>query len=194
MLKQTKSSRLQLIFLLAANTVPLLGVKFFGWSVEAILVVYWLESLIIGALNIPRIFATRGGVGQKTFMSLFFCIHFGAFCGAHATILVSVFKAGPLFSELLQGGAMLWSALGFGLSHFVSFIVRLARKEFAEKTPNQQLMAPYSRVMIMHIVVLFGSIGIGYFGASVFAIVLLVVLKTGFDVTAHLRETERAKA
>jgi len=127
MSKYSTSAVLPLIFLIGANLVPLLGIYLFGWSVQAILVVYWVESVIIGVLNIPRIFATRGGLGQKIFMSMFFCVHFGAFCGAHAAILVNVFEARPLFVELLRGGALLWTALSFGLSHFVSLLVRLAR-------------------------------------------------------------------
>lgn len=183
---------LSVAFLIAANLVPLIGVFAFGWSVTAILVVYWVESAIVGILNIPRIFATQGSVAGKLFISLFFCVHFGMFCAGHAVFLATFFNAGPVFAELLSGGPLLWTAVGFLGSHLISVILRISRGEFAAKTPNDQLMAPYGRVMIMHAVVLIGGILMQSYGAPVLALMLLIVLKTVVDYAAHRRETQKA--
>ncbi len=40
--------------LIAANFVPLLGVLVLGWSTFAIVVVYWAENVIIGAINVLK--------------------------------------------------------------------------------------------------------------------------------------------
>jgi hypothetical protein len=40
--------------LLAANLIPLLGVLFAGWSLLEVVTLYWLENLVIGAINILR--------------------------------------------------------------------------------------------------------------------------------------------
>jgi len=47
------------IFLILANVVPIFGVLYWGWDATAILVLYWLESVIMGLLNVPKILACR---------------------------------------------------------------------------------------------------------------------------------------
>ena len=42
------------IALIAANVSPLVGVLFLGWSVFAIMAVYWSENVIIGAINVLK--------------------------------------------------------------------------------------------------------------------------------------------
>ncbi|WP_371398456.1 DUF6498-containing protein [Fretibacter rubidus] len=201
-----QSKTLPIILLVAANLVPLIGLFAFGWTVNSILVVYWVESVIIGILNIPRILAAGSGpkingvpsqhgksLGGKIFLSLFFTVHFGGFCAAHAAFLGSLFEAGPEFAQLLSGGPLLWTAAVFLFSHSVSFVMRLSRGEFVSKNPQAQLFAPYGRVMIMHMTVLFGGFAMQSFGAPIAALILLIALKTIVDLGAHLRETRKAE-
>jgi hypothetical protein len=47
-------SRPSVITLLAANVVPLLGVLFMGWSTFSVVVLYWAENVIIGAINVLK--------------------------------------------------------------------------------------------------------------------------------------------
>jgi hypothetical protein len=49
-----RSRRAALVALLATNAVPLIGVLGFGWSVQTLLVLYWLESAVVGAFNVPK--------------------------------------------------------------------------------------------------------------------------------------------
>lgn len=186
----TTPKSLPIIALMAANLVPLLGVFAFGWTVNSILVVYWVESVIIGILNIPRIFATTGE--GKLRVSLFFTVHFGMFCAGHASFLKTLFGAAPEFAELHSGGPLLWTALMFFFSHLVSLMVRISRGEFKDKRPNEQLMAPYGRVIIMHVTVLFGGFATTYFGAPFGALILLIALKMVVDLMAHMRESRKA--
>lgn len=189
-----RSKRWSALALIAANLVPLIGVFVLGWSVTSILVVYWVESVIIGVLNIPRIFATNGSVSGKLFISAFFSVHFGLFCFGHAVFLISLFEARPVFEQLRSGGALLYTALGFFISHAISLAVRFSRREFADKTPNDQLVAPYGRVMIMHATVLIGGYLMQRFGAPMMALIFLIALKTAVDYAAHRRETQKAEA
>ena len=189
-----KDLKLSALFLIAANAVALIGVLFWGWSVGAVLLAYWLESVIIGVLNIPRIWAANGNAGKKLFTSLFFTVHYGGFAAAHLVFLTSLFGASQPLAELSAGGAMMWTAISFFISHFVSLLMRLYRREFKDSTPSVQLFAPYSRVMIMHITVLFGAFLIEFLGSPIYAVVLLVVIKTAIDLMAHLREGREARA
>ncbi|GGC53642.1 hypothetical protein GCM10007209_14220 [Haloferax sulfurifontis] len=45
---------------MVANLVPLVGVVWFDWSLKALLVAYWLESGVVGLLNVPKILAASG--------------------------------------------------------------------------------------------------------------------------------------
>ncbi|WP_396610737.1 DUF6498-containing protein [Haloferax sp. S1W] len=56
----SSSSPVALAALVAANAVPLVGVVWFDWSLKALLVAYWLESGVIGLLNVPKILAATG--------------------------------------------------------------------------------------------------------------------------------------
>jgi len=185
---------ISVICLIGANLIPLIGILFWNWSVGAVLLAYWIESAIIGVLNIPRIWATNGAIGQKLFTSAFFAVHYGGFAAAHLVFLISVFGASQPLETLTEGGAMMWTAISFFASHFVSLLLRLYRREFKDSVPAVQLFAPYSRVMIMHIVVLFGAFLIEFLGSPIYAVVLLVVIKTVIDLTAHLREGREARA
>lgn len=43
-------------WLIAANVVPLLGVVLFGWSTFSIVFIYWCENVIIGGINLLKMF------------------------------------------------------------------------------------------------------------------------------------------
>lgn len=60
------------VVLIAVNVLPLVGVLFWGWSLLLILVLYWVESGIIGVLNVFKIATARGalGVGQAVLDAL----------------------------------------------------------------------------------------------------------------------------
>lgn len=63
---QDSSSRTVLIALIGTNLVPLAGVLVFGWSIQGLLVVYWLESGVLGALNLPKILYAHGSETDET--------------------------------------------------------------------------------------------------------------------------------
>ena len=58
------STTLSALLLVAVNLVPLIGVAFWGWSLMLILVLYWIESGIVGAFNVLKMAAAQGtGIG-----------------------------------------------------------------------------------------------------------------------------------
>lgn len=50
--------------LIAANLVPLAGVLVWGWSVFNVVVLYWLENVIVGAINILKMLTCAPDPGQ----------------------------------------------------------------------------------------------------------------------------------
>ena len=61
-----RSRRAALVALVAANSVPLLGVLLLGWSMQGLLLVYWLESGVVGAFNVPKILRAHGPETPET--------------------------------------------------------------------------------------------------------------------------------
>ena len=61
-----RSRRAALVALVAANSIPLLGVLLLGWSMQGLLLVYWLESGVVGAFNVPKILYAHGAETPKT--------------------------------------------------------------------------------------------------------------------------------
>jgi len=45
--------------LIAANSLPLFGVLFFGWDTFSIVFLYWLENVIIGGVNVLKMITCR---------------------------------------------------------------------------------------------------------------------------------------
>src|SRR6185503_3557233 len=62
--------------LVAANLLPLYGVLFWGWEVFPLLVLFWVENAVVGALNALRMLAAdpadRALWAGKLFMVPFF--------------------------------------------------------------------------------------------------------------------------
>jgi len=117
-----------LIALVAVNLIPLAGVLFLGWEAAMILLLYWSENLIIGALNVIKMILvrpeSRGGWAGKLFMVPFFCIHFGGFCAAHGLFLLMLLGLGG--EEAMNpssGGGTAWP----GPLIFVQLLVGVIR-------------------------------------------------------------------
>ncbi|MCA1716022.1 MAG: DUF6498-containing protein [Actinobacteria bacterium] len=199
------------LFLVAVNLIPLFGVLFFGWSLFSIMFLYWIENGIIGFSNIFKIALARapssGGSGftingrpvspsNKEIRIIFFIFHYGLFWTVHG-IFVFVFFGMTSSSELfggvgLRGVAIAAAALflSHGLSFFVNF---LGKEEYLTVSPDQQMMEPYSRVVVLHVTILAGGFFADSLGAPLAALVLLILLKTVIDLLAHLREHRKAQ-
>jgi hypothetical protein len=134
----------------------------------------------------------------KLFMVPFFCVHYGLFWTVHGvfvwTALPALFAAssggaaaGP------DGGVVLVAALAMLASHGVSFVVNwLLGGEHRTSSPSAEMGAPYARVVILHLTIIFGAFGVALLGQPIGALVVMVVLKTGVDLAAHLGERARA--
>jgi hypothetical protein len=94
--KNLQKPSLSIQALTVANLLPLFGVVFLGWDAAAIVLLYWIENLIVGSINILRMILVKvestAGQFQKLFMIPFFCVHFGGFCAVHGFFLLTFFK------------------------------------------------------------------------------------------------------
>lgn len=185
-----QAPRLSLATLLAANLLPVVGVLAWGWDLGLILLLYWLESAVILVFSLIKVAVTSGRAAFG--LVPFFLVHAGMFMGAHLLFLVGVFIERP------AGGWLTWSddiLVGLGVlaaSHLVSFLANFVARRERPSKGGDVMLGFYGRIVVMHLTIIFGAILVSGFGARIFALLLLVALKTLTDAAAHVRE--RAKA
>jgi uncharacterized protein DUF6498 len=124
--------------------------------------------------------------------------HFGGFMAAHFLFIYYFFvrdigARGPepsvwnalfdLFAPLQS--ALLWLFISHGVSFFSNF---LGRREYIGTKLKQQMIEPYKRIMVMHITLIVGGFLTLILGTLQPALLLLIILKSGADLRAHLRE------
>lgn len=169
--------------------VPLLGVIFLEWTVSSVLILYWVETLIIGLLNVVKILTSKGFILGRLFTVVFFTFHFGMFCMGHGAFIVEIFDGGLEMTSLLLGGPLAIAGASFLVSHSVSLIFNYFGKFEAERLPaNEQMFQPYGRIVLMHIVILAGGVLTQMLGTPLAALLLLIAIKTGIDLIAHTKE------
>ena len=202
------------VALVVANAVPLIGVLFFSWSVWTILIVYWLENGIVGAFNVLKMLHAEGGddgvasgwsINGRPAASMaraglvpFFIMHYGLFWVVHGVFVFAL----PLFASFGSddpdigpgpdpwtiGLAIIALFISHGLSYWFNFI---GSGEYKRVTPIGQMFAPYGRLVVLHMTIIFGAIQTAVTGAPVAAVAVLVALKTALDLALHLREHRR---
>jgi hypothetical protein len=94
------------LILIAANLLPLLGIVFWHWDAFLLLVLYWMETLVIGFWTILAVAVTpldtpartpQGALMRQTsrfFLVPFFIVHAGIFMSVHFMFLWSLFSGG----------------------------------------------------------------------------------------------------
>lgn len=186
--------------LVLANAVPLAGVVALGWDLHSLLVVYWLESAVVGAFTVPKMIHAGGGteadeesvrllrLGLVLGRIAFFCVHYGIFWVVHG---VFVLRFPAMFPDLAWAspGVVAAGTVGLVVSHAVSYRRNfVGGREYARTSPKRLMSAPYRRVVVLHLTVILGAFAIAAVDAPVGALAVMVVVKTALDLRAHWRE------
>lgn len=178
--------------LLLANAIPLLGAVAWGWSIFEIVVTYWAENLIIGGYTLLRMLGAGGWCSEaalwvgKVFMGGFFTFHYGMFCLVHGFFVFSLLGQGQGKEAVLSGKGFAIALLALVISHGVSFVKNYCvGGEYRGTTIQAQMFAPYPRIVVLHLAILFGAFAIQALGSTVPMLVILVVGKTAIDLSLH---------
>jgi hypothetical protein len=180
--------------LIAANLVPLLGVLLAGWKLAGVIVLFWAESAVIAFYTLLKMAVVGRWLAIPA--GIFFLAHFGGFMAIHFLFIYELFVIGhtgraPGADDALAGVfAPLWPALlALFVSHGVSFVSNfLRRREHAGMTLGALMSAPYNRVVLMQLTLIFGGWILLLIRDPRPALALLIVLKVGADLYAHRRE------
>lgn len=192
-LSMTSMSTLILVF---ANLIPVAGSAFLGWNLADVMVLYWAESAVIGFFNVCKMIVI--GRWMALLSGTFFIAHFGGFMAVHFLFVYTLFVE-PSQNEIASGGDLanvaqlfitLWPALAvLFISHAFSFYSNfLGRQEYQGRTLNAQMSEPYSRIIFMHLVLIFGGGLSMILGGPVLILIIVIALKIYFDVKAHLKQ------
>ena len=197
------SARTSAIALILSNAVPLLGVLFGRWDTFMVVLLFWAENLVIGFFNVLKMLTCRGQGTEpgcvRFFLPPFFAVHYGGFCLVHGAFVFVLFGgkgAGGGFRgspadlfPMAFGGSLLYPLLALFLSHGISFVTNYWLGGERERATVSGLMfRPYGRIVVLHVTILLGGFLAMATGGSKPALLLLVLLKTGIDLVAHLNE------
>ncbi|MDG5761153.1 DUF6498-containing protein [Natronococcus sp. A-GB1] len=213
-------SRTAAIGLVVANLVPLVGVAFFGWTLHSLLVIYWLESGVLGAAYVAKIrraageddpealpeweISSLGDTEARTLESFvgkpnraiarYFAGYFGAFWVAHGVFVLVGFP--EMFPELTVASPFVVAvaAVALTLQHALSYRLNyLGNREFERHGPVTLLAEPLNRIAVLHVTIVLGAALIEGAGGPMEALVVMILAKTAFDLEAHRREHQRAQ-
>jgi hypothetical protein len=181
--------------LVAANLLALLIAWATGMSLRELMLVYWIQSVIIGVTSALRIvnlerFSTANlqmnnqpldeTQGTKWKVAGFFAMHYGFFHFIYLMFLS--FERDPQPGGSAAGHLL--CALVFAVNHGYS-LAQNVRKDAAGRPNIGTLMfLPYARIVPMHITIIFGG---AFFGGSA-AFTLFGALKIVADVVMHTVE------
>lgn len=192
------------IVLIAANLLPLAGVLLFDWRVFDILMLYWVENIVIGVVNVVRMAASPGR--DKLFLIPFFTVHYGLFCFCHLAAVTGLFSesfgtasawqyffAEPL-SEIWR--SPLWIAIAaIAASHLFSFFSNyLGGGEYKRTTAGHLMGRPYGRIVVLHVAIIGGALLIQWLGSPIMMLLVLVAAKIVLDLRLHVAERDSFEA
>ncbi len=196
------------LLLIVVNLIPLYGVWFEGWNASEVFLVYCLETVIIGIINVLKMACVtlfvkktddwqNGGTSTKQsgwFFIFFFIVHYGFFVFVQTQIFFAVSRLIP-DGSFLANYAKIPALLGNnGKLMLLIFVVYYTVQNFIEffmsgnyKTISmgRLMFEPYMRIFVQQFVVILGSIFLS-FGAGKIFILIFVIAKIFFELFVNL--------
>ncbi|ELY52714.1 hypothetical protein DV706_12215 [Natronorubrum bangense] len=213
-------SRIAAAGVVVANLVSLVGVVFFGWTLHSLLVIYWLESGVLGMAYVAKIrraegtddpdelpaweISSVGDTAPRTLESFvgkpnraiarYFGTYFGAFWLFHGVFVLYGLPSEFPDMATASPSAVVVAAVPLAIYHVLSYRLNyLGAREFERNGPVTLMVDPLERIVVLHVTIVLGSIPLEWFGAPTGAVAVMVLVKTSFDLEAHRREHERAR-
>ncbi len=192
--------------ILAVDLFPVYAVFAFGWDATPLVFLYWLENLVIGAFALARMIATSMkehiiGLTGMLFLGPFFFFHYGMFCFVHGQFLNSFAQSGSLAPETgflgpvglvesaLSSGAHLPLFLGCIIALQLFLFIRdyLMRGQYLSTTMQQEMTAPYGRIIVLHIALFIGMAAMIALGQPMLGILALILLRAVWGMFMTVR-------
>jgi hypothetical protein len=137
--------------------------------------------------------------GAKLFLIPFFCVHYGIFMLVHGAFIVILLRGmgpgGPEWndavSDAFSPGILLALAM-LVAEHAYEFYTGYVKNGLYRRTfAPVQMFAPYGRIVVMHLAIMAGGFLLVFLNAPRLMVLILVVLKTVFELGRHKRQVRR---
>lgn len=186
-------SRWETWSVLGGNLLPLLGIFWLGWDASTLVVLYWIETAIVGFWLFVRLITGRGADGSVKLnrgglvLGLFLLAHGGIFMLVHFFFLTGLARGewtNHLDSPLaFVMGFVLPAGLWIPLAGL--FVVRgvLTLGEIrANRSTGHLIGGFYARIILMQFVIIGGGMIALLLGSPVPLLVLIIAAKTGVEI------------
>lgn len=208
-----RSDRVAIVGALVANVVPLVGVASYGWNIYSLLVIYWVESGVVGLVTVGKIKRAEGAddpeyvpemsTPGRTARSLvgapnrevvsFFVTFYGVFWLTHGLFLFVVVPP-MLGTESVNGRGVVVATIALCISHTVSYRLGYVGGAAYERAGPVTVMAePTDRLMVLHVTIVLGGIVVAILGLPIIALVVMMVAKTIVDFSERDRTGQRPR-
>jgi len=162
-------SKISIAALAISNAIPLLGVLLYDWTVSGVLLLYFIETLIIGFFITLRLRKSELMPGF-IIVSLFFAIIHGIFLFIFFEDKL-VQEIGPLSHTLIIGSIILFASNA--IYHFFNY-------KNTELEHKRKFVARHiKRIQILHLTII---IGVALFSDSLITLLIMIAIKTLFDM------------
>lgn len=191
-------------FLTAVNLIPLVGVWVYNWDARQVFIVYCMETVIIGVINVVKmacvtlfvrktaVWENNGGSSMQSgwLFVLFFIVHYGFFVFVQTQLFFGVSRMIP-DGSLLMNYSKIPALLGTGgqllLLIFTAYYTMqsvfgfFASGDYKTVSMGRLMFEPYMRIFVQQFVVILGGFFLG-FGAGKLFILIFVLAKIFFEL------------
>ncbi len=192
------------LLLIIINLIPLFGVWFLGWDAKRIFVVYAMETVIVGIINVLKmsfvslfvkkkdVWENNGGSSMQSgwLFVFFFMVHYGFFVFVQTQIFFKVcnfdgdhsllFNYGKIPAILGDDGKLV--LLIFILYYTVESLYSFFNTgNYKSISMGRLMFEPYIRIFSQQFIVIIGSIFLT-FGAGKIFILIFVMVKVFFEI------------
>ncbi|MES1156816.1 MAG: DUF6498-containing protein [Alphaproteobacteria bacterium] len=186
---------------LVFNLIPIFGVLFWHWSAFALIFLYWSENVVIGVRTLLCLFVSAAFEGLLVFigmvpLAIFFCVHYGMFCFVHGVFIVGFFSGAPFYDAFdlpstvgvvfARAPNIIYGFLSIVFWQVVQFVLFLVRGEAKTAKPMDVMASPYPRIVALHVAIMGGGFLVMLLGQPVWALLVLALFKTAYDVAGPL--------
>ena len=195
-----------LLSIILMNMIPLAGVLFFSWDIANVVILYWLENLVLGFWNIPRILlAGKDGknpdsLGAKVFSCCFFSVHYGIFCLVHGVFIVGILGissiGSPGLSSIISNPDVLVRGVIYGaIAIFITtgtnlYFDYIANKDYKNWTTSQAMFSPYGHIVIIHVAIIASAFLAIATGQPLWLLILIIAGKTALDTITRTKKSK----
>jgi hypothetical protein len=185
------------LLLVGANLLPVLGVVLMGWDTFLLIMLYWLETAVIGFWTFIGILRAssaslsdfKGNAGNAIAplaLGLFIMVHAGIFMGVHFMFVWAIF--GSAWAARVNGPVEFFTVMVLPTGLWVPLVALFVTRGLTLlSTPRQHLdgklviVGLYVRIVVLHLTIIFGAM-LSLLIHSVIGLILLVLLKTAADI------------